>query len=155
MKKSSSLNSVEKYAQIKHRLKEQTVQNSSKLICLWILMWRQKRILFFTRGNVIMVWSSCLKLMVLFLSNTAFYVNVTRHSLIEWSGVGLLWCVYQLFGFLFWWHPFTAEDPLLRKWRNANVFKSVHMKKQTHLHLGWPEGEYVFSTFSFWGELFF
>ncbi len=22
----------------------------------------------------------------------------------------------QLFGLLFWWHPFTAEDPLVNKW---------------------------------------
>ncbi len=27
------------------------------------------------------------------------------------------------------------------------------MKKQTHLHLGWPEGEDIFSKFSFLGEL--
>ncbi len=35
-----------------------------------------------------------------------------------------------------------------------NFSKSVLMKKQSHLHLGWPEGEYIFSTFSFLGELF-
>ncbi len=32
-----------------------------------------------------------------------------------------------------------------------NAYKSVLMKKQTHLHLGWPEGEYFFSNFfHFW-----
>ncbi len=35
----------------------------------------------------------------------------------------------------FWRHPFTAEDPLVSKW------KSVLLKKQTHLHLGWFEEE--------------
>ncbi len=35
-----------------------------------------------------------------------------------------------------------------------NFTKSVLMKKQTHLHLGWPAGEYVFSIYIFWGELF-
>ncbi len=57
---------------------------------------------------------------------------------------GLLWCFYQLFGLSFWRHPFTAEDPLLSKW-----WISPHlMKKQTHLHLGWTEGEYCLSKFS-------
>ncbi len=32
--------------------------------------------------------------------------------------------------------------------------QSVPMKKQTHLHLGYAEGEYIFSKFSFLGELF-
>ncbi len=35
-----------------------------------------------------------------------------------------------------------------------NFSKSDVMKKQTHLHLGWPEGESIFSKFSFLGELF-
>ncbi len=42
-------------------------------------------------------------------------------------------------------------------WWESNVMlhfsKSVPMKKQTHLHLGWPEEEYIFSKFSFLGEL--
>ncbi len=36
---------------------------------------------------------------------------------LEWCG--LLWCFYQLFGLLFWRHPFTAENPLASKWCNA------------------------------------
>ncbi len=32
-----------------------------------------------------------------------------------------------------------------------NFYKSVLMKKQTHLHLEWPEGECIFSIFSFLG----
>ncbi len=36
-----------------------------------------------------------------------------------------------------WW----ASDAIL------NFSKSVHMKKQSHLHLGWPEGECIFSKF--------
>ncbi len=61
------------------------------------------------------------------------------------------WCFYQL---SFWRHPFTGEGPLMSKGCNANFSKSVPMKKQTHLHLGWHEGEYIFSKFSFLGELF-
>jgi len=36
-----------------------------------------------------------------------------------------------------------------------NFSKYVLMKKQTHLHLGWPEDECISSTFSFLGELLF
>ncbi len=36
----------------------------------------------------------------------------------------------------------------------TNFSKSVLMKKQTHLHLGSPDGEYIFSQLSFLGELF-
>ncbi len=30
--------------------------------------------------------------------------------------------------------------------------KSVPVKKQTHLHLLWPEGEYIFNTFFYFWE---
>ncbi len=42
-------------------------------------------------------------------------------------------------------------------WENnvmLNFSKSVLIKKQSHLHLGWPEGKYISSKFSFLGELF-
>ncbi len=35
-----------------------------------------------------------------------------------------------------------------------NFPKTVQMKKQTHLHLGWPEGEQMFSNYFFvWGRV--
>ncbi len=73
----------------------------------------------------------------------------------DWSGVitcGLLWCFYQLFGLSFWRHPFTAEDPLVSKWCNAE-FLQLFSAVETHLHLGWPEGEYIFSKFSLLWDL--
>ncbi len=66
---------------------------------------------------------------------------------------GLLWCFYQLLGLTFWRHPFTAEDPLVSKWCNAKFLQTCSHEEQTHLHLWWPEGEYIFSQFSFLGEL--
>ncbi len=33
-----------------------------------------------------------------------------------WITCGLLWSFYQLFILSFWWHPFTAEDPLVSNW---------------------------------------
>ncbi len=45
----------------------------------------------------------------------------------------------------FWRHPFTAEHPLLR-----HISPNL-MKKQTHLHLWWPEGEILFpANYLFW-----
>ncbi len=32
-------------------------------------------------------------------------------------------------------------------YKTMDFSKSVLMKKQTHLHLGWPEGEYIFRKF--------
>ncbi len=73
-----------------------------------------------------------------------------------WTGVvwycGLLLCFYQLFGFSFWRHPFTAEHPLLSK---CNCISANLIKKQTQLYLGWPEGDYIFSKFSFLGDCSF
>ncbi len=43
-----------------------------------------------------------------------------------------------------WW----ASDMML------NFSKSVLMKRQNHLYLGWPEGESIFSRFLLLGELF-
>ncbi len=67
---------------------------------------------------------------------------------LEWITCGLLWCFYHLFGLSFWRHPFTAEDPLMSMWCNIklNFSKSVPMKKQTHLYIGWLE---VVSTVHF------
>ncbi len=85
--------------------------------------------------------------------------NITSQVVNWWTGVmwitcGILWCFYQLFGLSFWRHPFTAEDPLVSKWFNAKFSKSDQIKKQTHLHLGWLESEYIFSYFSFLGSNF-
>ncbi len=35
----------------------------------------------------------------------------------------LLWCIYQLVELPFWRHPFTAEDPLVKKWYNAKFLQ--------------------------------
>ncbi len=60
----------------------------------------------------------------------------------------LLWCFYQLFGLSFWRHPFTAEDPLVNKWRNAKFFK-IWRNKLIYI----SDGLRV-SIFSAVGELF-
>ncbi len=40
------------------------------------------------------------------------------------------------------------KDPFVSKSYNANFLKSALIKKQTHLHFGWPEGEYIYIFFT-------
>ncbi len=39
-------------------------------------------------------------------------------------------CFYQLFGLSFWRHPFTAEDLLVSKWRNAKFIQICSSEKK-------------------------
>ncbi len=55
------------------------------------------------------------------LQTCNFWLLKTLTDGLEWFG--LLWCFYQLFGLSFWRHPFTAEDPLVNKWRNATFLQ--------------------------------
>ncbi len=60
-----------------------------------------------------------------------------------WTGVvsitcGLMWCFYQLFRLIL----MAPIHPLLH-------FSKSDPMKQTHLHLGWPEGECTVSKFTF------
>ncbi len=86
-------------------------------------------------------------MMDFFLITTQLSLHKMLTDGLEWCG--LLWCFYQLFGLSFWRHPFTAEHPLVSKWRNA-TFLQIWWRKQTHLHLGWPEGEFISANLHFW-----
>ncbi len=72
----------------------------------------------FWSKNVLMVDFFIIINMQLFMSQ---YVNWWTG--VVWFTCGLLWCFYQLFGLSFWWHPFTAEDPLVSKWWNATFLQ--------------------------------
>ncbi len=76
------------------------------------------------RGFFISAWSKGLKLKsLMFLTNTQIF---TSQNINRWTGV--VWITvmfYQLFGLLFWRHPFTAEHPLgeqVIKAKSNNVF---------------------------------
>ncbi len=91
----------------------------------------------------------------LWIKASAKWLNLNVNVNVNWTGVvwitcRVLWDFYQLFGPSFWWHPFTAKDPLVSKWYNFS--KSVLTKKQTHLHLGWPERKV---NLHFWVNYFF
>ncbi len=54
-------------------------------------------------------------------------------------------------------HPAVLGTHLLQRihwWVNATFLQICSDEKQTNLHLGWPEGEEILSTFSFLSELF-
>ncbi len=61
-------------------------------------------------------------------------VQTADKSIVIWW-TGVMWIILMflsVFELSFWWHPFTA-----------NFSKSVLMKKESHLHLGWLEEEYI------------
>ncbi len=60
-------------------------------------------------------------MMDFFLITTQLSLHKMLTDGLEWCG--LLWCFYQLFGLSFWRHPFTAEHPLVSKWRNATFLQ--------------------------------
>ncbi len=73
-----------------------------------------------------------------FITNTQLF---TSQDVKWWTGVmwitwGFLWCFYQLFGLSCWWHPFTAEDPLVSKWCNAK-FNQICSDEWTNLSIFW------------------
>ncbi len=99
-----------------------TVQNSSKQICGWILMWE-------TTGDGLLLWRKhYYGLWACILVKNVLFQLLSSQGVTWWTGVvwitcGLLWCFYQLFGLSFWRHPFTAEHPLVSKWCNATFLQ--------------------------------
>ncbi len=73
----------------------------------------------------------------------------------DWSRVDYLWFIVMFLSAvwtLILMAPFTAEDPLVRKWCNAKLMLMLRWKKKkktSTVHIGWPEGEYIFCKFIF------
>ncbi len=67
---------------------------------------------------------------------------------LEWCG--LLWCFYQT---LILTAPIHCRASIAETLMQRHISTNL-MKKQTHLHLRWSEGEHIYSYFSFLGELF-
>ncbi len=153
VKKTVLSESAEESAQIKHRLQAKTVQNSSKQLCGWILMWETTGDgLFHWRKHYYGLWTQILVKNVLmdlfqFLSSQ----DVNWWTGVVWITCGLLWCFCQLFGLSFWRHPFTAEHPLLRHWCR-DTFLQICCP-ETHLH-GLRMSK-VSANFHFWINYFF
>ncbi len=77
------------------------------------------------------------------LKPSRFFLNKTIDGM---ELCGLVWCFYQL---LFWTLILMAPIHFRGSLIMIHFSKSVLMKKQTHLHLWWPEGEYFF----FWQNI--
>ncbi len=63
-----------------------------------------------------MQWFKVKNILMLDLFQLLSSPDVNWWSGVVWITCGLMWCFYQLFGLSFWWHPFTAEHPLMRHW---------------------------------------
>ncbi len=90
-----------------------------------------------------MSWWICL------LQTSSFSLHKTLIYILELCE--LLWCFNQLFELSFWWHPFTAEHPLVNKWCNA--FSKAVLVKETNSSTscktqGWT---YFFSNIHIFG----
>ncbi len=91
-----------------------------------------------------MVWS--LKHINDLLQTPSFSLHKTLIDGQLWWCCGLLWCIYELLSF--WWHPFTAEDPLESKWCNA-TFLQICSNKETssstpRTNWGWVNVQQMF-----------
>ncbi len=87
-----------------------------------------------------------LKLWICFLQTHSFSLHKMLTGGLEsyWLLVGYCDVFNQLFGLSFWRHPFTAEDPLVNKWFNAQFLQTNMFLWRSKL--GWPEGEYIFCS---------
>ncbi len=99
----------------------------------------------FSGKNNIMDRGSMFLLEALIWSQNVLMQLFTTQDINWWTGVmritcGLLWCFYQVFGRSFWWHPFTAENPLVSKWCNATFLQICSdeiCSEKNHLDLSW------------------
>ncbi len=57
----------------------------------------------------------------------------------------LLWCFYQLFGLSFWRHPFTAEDTLVNKRRNATFLQICSDEETNSSWMAWVKFQQMFT----------
>ncbi len=102
------------------------------------------------RQNMFFHWSSNIMVEVSFevknvLMVDFFFLQTCNFSLHKTWTYELLWCYHQLFGLSFWRHPLihyrgsiSEQEMLCSISRNL-----LRCRKQTHLCLRHPEGEYV------------
>ncbi len=87
----------------------------------------------------------------LFLNNEFFpSLDVKWWTGVVWIACWLLWCVYQLFGLSLWWHPFTTQDPLVKKWCNAK-FLQISLNEEINSSMFWMAWVWLnYQHISFW-----
>ncbi len=127
-----------------------TRQNSSKLICGWILM-KTGDALFHWRKSYYGLWTHILMLDLFQLLSSP---DVNWWTGVVWITCGLLWCFYQLFGLSFWRHPFTAEHPLLRHWCR-DTFLQTWWRNKLILILDDLRGSTISANLHYWVNCYF
>ncbi len=90
-----------------------------------------------------------LKVMEDCITNTRFLVHKTLIGELESCQLLVDYCDFFINSHSQGTHALQRIQ-LVSKW--SNFSKVVQIKKKTHF--GWPQSEYVFSKFSFWGEIF-
>ncbi len=80
-----------------------------------------------TTGDGLFLW-------ICFLKTRNFSLRKTLSDWVVCITCGLFWCFYQLFGLLFWRHPFTAEDPLVSKGCNA-TFLQIYFDEERNVYI--------------------
>ncbi len=125
-----------------------TSENSPKQICQWILMWKKNMGMdFFTGETVIMNYWLIFWPEATLHVNGSLITNTRLHKILidGLDSCALKWisCLDSHSDGTHSLQMNTASDVM------QHFSKSVLLKKQTHLHLGWPEAEHIFSIFSF------
>ncbi len=157
-----SSESGEKYAQIKHRLQAKTVQNCFTQICWVILMWEDIRGWTFSLKEAlyelwtcILIRSDGLKLKCLnegFVSyKHSFFLHKMLTDGLDLCGLLVDYCdvfISCLDSHSDGTHSLQSIhcEQVMECYISPNL-----MKKQTHLHLERPEGEYLLSKFFIFG----
>ncbi len=124
LKKESNLH------KIKHRLQTKTVQNSSKQICWWILMWDDKRRWTFSGGSLIIDYGLKSVLMKnLFLSNMQLF---TSRDINWWTGV--VWIAYGLL----WYFILILTAPIhIHWWASDAILNFSKSDEETNSSTSW------------------
>ncbi len=94
-------------------------------------------------------------MMDLFLTNMQLF---TSQELNWWSRV--VWIIVKYLSAvwsLFWWHPFTAEDPWASKWCNAKFLQMCSEEETNSFTFGmtWMRVNTFLANFHFWVNCFF
>ncbi len=115
-----------------------TRQNSSKLICGWILMWETTGdALFHRRKSYYGLWTRILVKSVLMMDLFLTSLLKTLTDGLEWCR--WLWCFYQT---LILTAPIHCRASIAETLMQRHISPNL-MKKQTHPDLRWPEDEHI------------
>ncbi len=124
---------------------------------LRVLMWHNNRrwTLLLWKGDNLKL--KCLNDVYVSYKHESFHASQDANRLLQ-SGDDYLWIIVMFLSAVWTHSDGTHSLQRIHCWAGdvmLNWSKSVLMKKQTHLHLGWPEAKYIFNKVSFLMHYFF